>query len=82
MESEPQIRLACPFSFPARAVGGKLNCRIVDVVDGLDHHGTNQRNVPKMLQSMLQDRFGMKAHREKREFSVYNLVLSKRVPIG
>ncbi len=42
--------------------------------------GTNQRNVPEMLQSMLQDRFGMKAHREKREFSVYNLVLSKRVP--
>jgi len=39
--------------------------------------GFNQRNVPEMLQSMLQDRFGMKSHWEKKEFSVYTLGLSK-----
>jgi len=42
--------------------------------------GFNQRNVPEMLQSMLQDRFGMKSHWEKKEFSVYKLSLSKPVP--
>ena len=42
--------------------------------------GSNQRNVPEMLQSMLQDRFGMKSHWEKKEFSVYTLGLSKPVP--
>jgi len=42
--------------------------------------GVSQRNVPEMLQSMLQDRFTMKSHWEKKEFSVYTLGLSKPVP--
>ena len=42
--------------------------------------GFNQRNVPEMLQSMLQDRFGMKSHLEKKEYSVYTLELSKPDP--
>ena len=42
--------------------------------------GFTQRNIPEMLQSLLQDRFGMKSHREKRELSVYTLGLSKPVP--
>jgi uncharacterized protein (TIGR03435 family) len=42
--------------------------------------GFNQRNVPEMLQSMLQDRFGLKSHREKKEYSVYTLGLSKPDP--
>jgi uncharacterized protein (TIGR03435 family) len=42
--------------------------------------GMNQRNVPELLQSMLQERFGMKSHWEKRDFSIYTLGLSKPVP--
>lgn len=41
--------------------------------------GFTQRNIPEMLQSLLQDRFGMKSHREKKELSVYTLGLSKPV---
>jgi uncharacterized protein (TIGR03435 family) len=35
--------------------------------------GGVQGDVPEMLQSLLADRFGMKFHREKREFPVYAL---------
>jgi uncharacterized protein (TIGR03435 family) len=42
--------------------------------------GSNQQNVPEMLQSMLQDRFGMKSHWEKKEVPVYALGFSKTVP--
>src|SRR5262245_17660324 len=49
-------------------------------VDAKIPDGFNQRNVPEMLQSMLQDRFGMKSHWEKKELSVYTLGLSKPVP--
>jgi hypothetical protein len=35
---------------------------------------------PKMMQGMLQDRFGLKSHWDKKEASVYTLTLSKRVP--
>jgi uncharacterized protein (TIGR03435 family) len=41
--------------------------------------GFNQRNVPEMLQAMLQDRFDMKSHWEKKELPVYTLGLSKPV---
>jgi uncharacterized protein (TIGR03435 family) len=42
--------------------------------------GTSQRNIAEMMQNMLKDRFGLKTHWEKKEFSVYTLGLSKRVP--
>jgi len=42
--------------------------------------GFNQQNVPEMLQGMLQDRFEMKSHWEKKEIPVYTLGLSKPVP--
>ena len=48
---------------------------VAKVPDGFD-----KRNIPEMLQSMLQDRFGMKSHWEKKEVSVYTLGLSKPVP--
>jgi uncharacterized protein (TIGR03435 family) len=42
--------------------------------------GTSQRTITEMMQNLLKDRFGMKAHWEKKEFSAYTLQLSKRVP--
>jgi hypothetical protein len=42
--------------------------------------GVNQRNTPEMMQGMLQDRFGLKSHWDKKEASVYTLTLSKRLP--
>jgi len=39
--------------------------------------GSVQADVPEMLQSLLADRFGMKSHREKREFPVYALETAK-----
>jgi len=42
--------------------------------------GTSQRKIAEMMQNMLKDRFGLKTHWEKKEFSAYTLGLSKRVP--
>src|SRR5215831_16212433 len=42
--------------------------------------GTSQRKIAEMMQNMLKDRFGLKTHWEKQDFSVYTLGLSKRVP--
>jgi uncharacterized protein (TIGR03435 family) len=42
--------------------------------------GFDKKNIPEMLQSMLQDRFKMKSHWEKKEVAVYTLGLSKPVP--
>jgi uncharacterized protein (TIGR03435 family) len=39
--------------------------------------GKTQAQVPDMLQSLLADRFQLKFHREKREFTVYALVAGK-----
>lgn len=39
--------------------------------------GSSREQVPQMLLSLLEDRFGMKLHREKREFPVYALVRGK-----
>jgi len=46
-------------------------------VDAKIPDGVTQRQVPEMLQSMLDGRFGMKSHWEKRELPVYTLGLSK-----
>ena len=53
---------------------------------GIDHfdvaakipEGVSQRVITEMMQNLLKDRFGMKAHWEKKEFSAYTLQLSKR----
>jgi len=39
--------------------------------------GSTANDVPKMLQTLLADRFQMKMHREKKDFSVYALVMGK-----
>jgi uncharacterized protein (TIGR03435 family) len=39
--------------------------------------GAPRDQVPAMLQSMLEDRFKLKAHKESREFPVYGLVVAK-----
>ena len=39
--------------------------------------GTKRDQVPQMLQALLEDRFQMKAHREKKDFPVYALVVGK-----
>jgi uncharacterized protein (TIGR03435 family) len=39
--------------------------------------GTNQDQVPEMLQNLLQDRFKMTIHREQRDFPVYALTVGK-----
>jgi len=39
--------------------------------------GNSRDQLPQMLQSLLEDRFGMKIHRETRDFPVYALVLGK-----
>jgi len=39
--------------------------------------GATQAQVPEMLQSLLAERFGLKVHRETREFPVYALVVGK-----
>src|SRR5579863_8656814 len=39
--------------------------------------GSSQSQVLEMLQTLLEDRFQLKIHREKREFPVYALVLGK-----
>jgi len=40
--------------------------------------GATQAQVPAMLQSLLQDRFGLKFHKSQKEFDVYTLGRSKR----
>jgi len=42
--------------------------------------GTTKEQIKPMMQSMLADRFGMKAHRETREAPVYALVVAKDGP--
>lgn len=39
--------------------------------------GASEREVPEMLQTMLEDRFQMKMHRESKELAVYGLVMGK-----
>lgn len=39
--------------------------------------GSSREQIPQMLQTLFEGRFGMKFHREKREFPVYALVLGK-----
>jgi uncharacterized protein (TIGR03435 family) len=39
--------------------------------------GARQEQVPDMLKALLTDRFGMKFHRETRDFPVYGLVVAK-----
>lgn len=39
--------------------------------------GAPEREVPEMLQTMLEDRFQMKMHRESKELPVYGLVMGK-----
>jgi uncharacterized protein (TIGR03435 family) len=39
--------------------------------------GATQEQVPDMLKALLADRFGMKFHRETRDFPVYGLVVAK-----
>ena len=39
--------------------------------------GATRDQVPEMLQSLLADRFGLKLHRDKKEFPVYALVVGK-----
>jgi uncharacterized protein (TIGR03435 family) len=40
--------------------------------------GATTAQVPDMLQSLLEDRFGLKVHKSQKEFAVYVLVRSKR----
>src|SRR5215467_15065099 len=42
--------------------------------------GTSQRTIADMMQNLLKDRFLLKTHWDKKEFSAYTLELSKRVP--
>jgi uncharacterized protein (TIGR03435 family) len=49
-------------------------------VDGKIPDGFTARNVPEMLQSLLDVRFGMKSHWEKKESPVYTLGLSRPDP--
>jgi uncharacterized protein (TIGR03435 family) len=49
-------------------------------VDAKIPDGFTTRQVPEMLQSMLDIRFGMKSHWEKKELPVYTLGLSKPEP--
>ncbi len=39
--------------------------------------GTATKDVPEMLQALLEDRFQMKMHRESKELPVYSLVVAK-----
>lgn len=43
--------------------------------------GSSTKDIPKMLQSLLTDRFGLKFHKEQKEFPVYALVPGNR-PLG
>lgn len=43
--------------------------------------GSSNKEIPKMLQSLLADRFGLKFHREQKDFPVYALVPGTR-PLG
>jgi uncharacterized protein (TIGR03435 family) len=42
--------------------------------------GISQRTIAEMMQNLLKDRFGLKAHWDKKELSVYTLELSKPLP--
>jgi uncharacterized protein (TIGR03435 family) len=42
--------------------------------------GANKDQVPDMLQALLEDRFKLKIHREKKEMPVYSLVIAKGGP--
>ena len=50
-----------------------------DVVATLSE-GTLPAQAPEMMQSLLEERFQMKTHREKKEFPVYALVIAKGGP--
>src|SRR5215217_1683227 len=39
--------------------------------------GVKLDQMPEMLQALLEDRFNLKIHREKKEFAVYGLVVTK-----
>lgn len=39
--------------------------------------GSDPKQIPKMLQALLRDRFQMKMHREAKEFPVYGLIIGK-----
>ena len=49
-------------------------------VNGKLPEGTTRADVPAMLQSLLADRFGMKMHRDSKDFPVYALVVGKGGP--
>ena len=42
--------------------------------------GASQEQVPEMLQKLLQERFGLKLHRETKELPIYALVVGKNGP--
>ena len=42
--------------------------------------GATRAQIPEMLKTLIQDRFQMKMHRDKKEFSVYSLEISKAGP--
>jgi uncharacterized protein (TIGR03435 family) len=47
-----------------------------DVAGNLPADGTREQ-IPQMLQALLADRFGLKVHKESREFPIYALVVGK-----
>jgi len=49
-------------------------------IDATMPSGTPKEQIKPMMQSLLADRFGMKAHREIREAPAYALVVAKDVP--
>jgi uncharacterized protein (TIGR03435 family) len=53
-----------------------MNIRFFEVVGKLPA-GASTDTVPEMLQSLIEDRFHLKAHRESKEMPVYALVLGK-----
>src|SRR5262249_35483016 len=42
--------------------------------------GTSQRTIAEMMQNLLKERFALKTHWDKKEFSVYTLELGKSEP--
>jgi len=49
-------------------------------IDAIAPPGATKEQLPEMLQAMLEDRFGLKAHRETKEGPVYDLVVAKGGP--
>src|SRR5215471_21466348 len=53
-----------------------LRSQLFDIVAKLPE-GTTTKQVPQMLRALLEDRFGLKVHRETKEFPVYALEIAK-----